>query len=172
VSIGGGSGASMTSVTGGGGGYGGGGGGSSNYNNDAVSGNNGIDIDNTFASNETMLPAWMVKGHEIVEKAISWIGTPYKYGGESSKGIDCSHFTWNVYKEAGLEYSYKSTREFESLTTFQKVDRPYEGDVVLYKGHMGIYTNGQMISARSGLGKVDYAPLDYFGEIKGYYRWK
>ena len=42
---------------------------------------------------------------KIVEEAMSWIGTPYKYGGtEKGKGADCSGMVLKVYEsEAGIK---------------------------------------------------------------------
>lgn len=36
----------------------------------------------------------------IVQTAKTYLGTPYRYGGTSKKGIDCSGLTCQVYKEA------------------------------------------------------------------------
>jgi cell wall-associated NlpC family hydrolase len=107
-----------------------------------------------------------------VEIAEKWIGIPYARN--PNEGIDCSHFVHEVYQEAGLPYPYAETGKFEQKagSYFEKVTTPAEGDIVLYEGHMGIYTKGQIISARSGLGRVDYGQLNYFEHFRGYYRYK
>jgi RHS repeat-associated protein len=111
------------------------------------------------------------EGRNIVNIARLWIGIVYRSGGSNEFGIDCSHLVWRVYDEAGFPYSYRTTGGFPPSGKFQQVTNPQEGDVVLYNGHMGIYTNGQLISARSGLGRVDYSPLGWYGPIRGYFRY-
>jgi len=118
------------------------------------------------------------EGMKIVNFARSWIGTPYKSAGIDSSGIDCSHFVSAVYRQAGFDYGYAQTNEFPPGDKFNPVSTPQEGDVVLFyhpihQGHMGIYTNGQHISARSGKNtrRVDYGRLIDFGQIVGYYRF-
>ncbi|MCM2357750.1 MAG: DUF6531 domain-containing protein [Geobacteraceae bacterium] len=111
------------------------------------------------------------EGRNIVNIARLWIGIAYRSGGSNEFGIDCSHLVWRVYDEAGFAYSYRTTGGFPPSGKFQAVSSPQEGDVVLYNGHMGIYTNGKLISARSGLGRVDYSPLSWYGPIRGYYRY-
>lgn len=40
--------------------------------------------------------------NDLLAAANSWIGTPYVYGGGSRSGVDCSHFTWETSKSAGM----------------------------------------------------------------------
>ena len=110
-------------------------------------------------------------GIRIANTAYTWIGMPYLYGGSSRKGIDCSHLVWIVYEETGFPYQYTWTGSFPSDNKFQKVNTPQEGDVILFSGHMGIYTSGIVISAQSGAGKVTTCGINCFGPVKGYYRY-
>jgi RHS repeat-associated protein len=121
------------------------------------------------------------EGITIVEKAKGWLNVPYKWDGASRSGIDCSHLVREVYSQAGYSYANQSEEissglfEDKLVTTgkFVKVTGGcQEGDVVLFKSHMGIYTNGRMISARSGLGKVQYSGFSGYGPRKGCYRYK
>lgn len=112
---------------------------------------------------------------KIVEKANEWLDVPYDpNGGHTREGVDCSHLVHEVYEEIGLSYPYASSREFtvKAASYFQKVNIPREGNVVLYKGHMGIYTEGKIISAQSGAGKVTLGELNWFKDFIGYYRYK
>ncbi len=47
---------------------------------------------------------YKVKGlrKTIVKKAQKYIGTPYRYGGTTTRGFDCSGFTEHVFAEAGI----------------------------------------------------------------------
>jgi RHS repeat-associated protein len=124
------------------------------------------------------------EGQKIVQIAITWIGVPYQDGAgakSSRSGTDCSGLVWLVYREAGYPYPYRTTYYFSELTNefqidnkkakFQFVSTPQEGDVVLFKRHMGIYSNGKVISARVSIKRVDWGELYYFGSILGYYRY-
>ena len=83
----------------------------------------------------------------LVEVAKSYVGRnlPYRYGGDSLEtGIDCSHFLWRVFKEAGYNVPYRSSSALAAWT--QRVSDPQPGDLVLYSGHVGIYAgNGMMV---------------------------
>lgn len=126
-------------------------------------------IQRQVAQVEAPKPAVILRGED-------WLGTPYKYAGDSKKGIDCSHFVHRAYSEAGLEYPYCPTSGFSSAPTFTKVVSPEAGDVVLFSGHMGLHnpsppTAGRtLLSAASSTG-VSYGEPKWFGKVTGYYRW-
>ena len=87
----------------------------------------------------------------MASKRYVGMNLPYRYGGNSLKtGIDCSHFVWMVMKEAGYKGGYRSSSEL--ARTVKRVSTPRPGDLVLYRGHVGIYAgNGMMIHhGRSG----------------------
>lgn len=71
-------------------------------------------------------------------------GIPYRMGGNSlTSGMDCSHFIWMVFKEAGYNFTYRDSAGLASWTT--RVTDPQPGDLVLYRGHAGIYAGGGMM---------------------------
>jgi hypothetical protein len=52
---------------------------------------------------------------------------------------DCSHLTHDVYAAAGLDYEYAPTKDvFEGIEGFERVSNPQAGDLVVWRGHMGI----------------------------------
>lgn len=82
------------------------------------------------------------KALEIAKLAI---GTPYKYGGNTIEGFDCSGFISYVYNNAGLKLERKSSLQYFEQDT-QKVQKPLPGDIVFFKNtyiptisHMGVY---------------------------------
>lgn len=52
---------------------------------------------------------------------------------------DCSHFVNAIYEQAGLEYDYARSNDlFEGIDGFRRVYRPQPGDLVVWRGHVGI----------------------------------
>lgn len=92
----------------------------------------------------------------LVDTARRFLGTPYRWGGESAKvGFDCSGLTMTVYRLNGLELPRNSRSQFRAGTP---VDRSAirMGDLVFFAtgrgprvSHVGIY---------SGRGRFIHAP--------------
>jgi hypothetical protein len=52
---------------------------------------------------------------------------------------DCSHFAHDAYAQAGFDYEYAQSRViFDGVTSFQRVQKPQPGDLVVWQGHVGI----------------------------------
>jgi len=80
----------------------------------------------------------------ILEKAKAYEGTPYKYGGASKDGIDCSHHVWKSINDAlpNAHYEYMATDGLDSVPWLRKLktdESPVSGDVVLFDHHVGFY---------------------------------
>lgn len=76
-----------------------------------------------------------LKGVEkkIVAEAMTWVGTPYKYGGnDKKKGTDCSGMVLRVYEDvAGVKLPRNSAKQSEFCKRINKKDvRP--GDLVFF----------------------------------------
>lgn len=74
---------------------------------------------------------------------------------------DCSHLVHNIYERAGFPYPYaKSTDLYLGVDSFQRVAEPLPGDLIVWRGHVGIVVNPSQhaffSSLRSGLGVDDY----------------
>ena len=55
---------------------------------------------------------------------------------------DCSHFVHDIYDRAGFPYSYEnSVGLFNGTDDFRRVARPQPGDLIVWRGHMGIIVN-------------------------------
>src|SRR4051812_14683709 len=100
------------------------------------------------------MPLSSIKSNSrVVNVAKKYVGRNlhYRYGGNSFKtGIDCSHFVWRVFQEAGYKVPYRSSSAL--AREVKRVKNPIPGDLVLYRGHVGIYVgNGMMVHhGRSG----------------------
>src|ERR1700722_12779220 len=60
-------------------------------------------------------------------------------GAESESEKDCSHLFPDVYNRAGFWYDYVSSRElYAGSANFTRVRAPQAGDLVVWRGHVGI----------------------------------
>ncbi len=58
---------------------------------------------------------------------------------DSESETDCSHLVHDVYERAGFPYDYVSSRElYIGSTNFTRVRAPQAGDLVVWRGHVGI----------------------------------
>ena len=94
-----------------------------------------------------------------------WRGVPYRFGGESAQGIDCSAFTQALYQEAfGMDLP-RSTHEQVQLGREVEKDELRPGDLVFFRTgrsmrHNGVYVgNGKFAHASSSVG-VTISSLD------------
>ena len=88
--------------------------------------------------------------------------------------LDCSHFVNYVYRRAHLPYRYASSEElYEGTGSFQRVFEPMPGDLIVWKGHVGIVTDpsvSRFVSVlRSGVKTDDY--LSRYWKSRGQYRF-
>ena len=84
---------------------------------------------------------------QIVSIAKGWIGVPYKFGGTTRQGIDCSAFVRNVYSEIGINLPRTSGEQFAFATP---TNNPVVGDLVFFRRngrihHVGIYIGNKQI---------------------------
>jgi len=95
----------------------------------------------------------------IVKTAENFIGIPYRWGGASSKGFDCSGLSMTVYQLNGLNLPRTSREQW-------KVGKPVlrrqlsKGDLVFFAtsgwnkvSHVGIYKGNNKFIHASGTGK-------------------
>jgi len=95
----------------------------------------------------------------------SWIGTPYKFGGESRTGADCSGFVKAVYSEV---YGIALPRTSEAMLEASQGINPDQlrpGDLVFFEisrknFHVGIYTGGRRFAHASEKKGVIISSLD------------
>lgn len=90
------------------------------------------------------------------------LGTPYRYGGTSSSGYDCSGLTMAAYRSVGIKIPRTSQAQFAAYPKVSKADLQ-PGDLVFYRGlqHVGMYVgNGKVIHATNPGNPVRYTSLN------------
>lgn len=122
-----------------------------------------IGTGSTFAAASNTTPSKL----ESVVNSVK--GTPYKFGGISTVGFDCSGFTQYVFKKFGVSISRSSAAQYKMGTAVAK-SKLQEGDLVFFntfgKGvsHVGIYVgNGKFAHASSSKGiTIDKLSNSYY----------
>ncbi len=102
----------------------------------------------------------------VLQYAAQYLKTPYKYGGTTPSGFDCSGFTQYVYKHFGVTLPRTAASQASVGTRVDKASLA-PGDLVFFKtggsaiNHVGIYAgNGRFIHSSSPTsGGVIYTSL-------------
>lgn len=95
----------------------------------------------------------------LAELGLSFIGTPYRWGGRSAWGTDCSGLVQVLHAAYGLQLPRDSGAQRRALPA---VDRPQAGDLAFFPGHVGL-----MLDERRMLNATSYhmaVAVDTLGE--------
>jgi cell wall-associated NlpC family hydrolase len=80
-------------------------------------------------------------------------GVPYRYGGSTPRGFDCSGFTMYVYRKVGVRLPHSATSQMHRSKRISRSSaRP--GDLVFFLGGRGAYHVG----IYAGKGRVLHSP--------------
>ena len=83
---------------------------------------------------------------DYVSVAETMIGTPYRWGGRDSIGFDCSALVQLSLAAAGQKVMRNSGDQEKTIgTTLDHIDDLRRGDLVFWKGHVGIMADGQRL---------------------------
>lgn len=103
--------------------------------------------------------------HPGVRVAASMVGTPYRYGGSSPRGFDCSGLVYYSYRQAGFHVP-RTTREQLRAASRIPVSQLSPGDLLFFRtvrqdvSHVAIYTGGgRFIHAPSSGKRVSYGSM-------------
>ena len=112
----------------------------------------------TSNGTETLPPSEtsLSKIDQLINEAKKYIGVPYKWGGSTPEGFDCSGYLNYVYSQTGVSIS----RTVATIWNETKaVSTPSVGDIVFYNttgsgaSHAGIYIgNNKFIGSQSSTG--------------------
>jgi Cell wall-associated hydrolases (invasion-associated proteins) len=100
--------------------------------------------------------------HDLYLEIAKWVGVPYRYGGNTKRGVDCSGFACSVYKTVYKKTLKRNSNEQMKQTSKVSRAKLQEGDLVFFSSskskkrasHVGIYLkDGKFIhSSSSGKG--------------------
>jgi cell wall-associated NlpC family hydrolase len=66
--------------------------------------------------------------------------------------LDCSHLVHELYRRAGLAYEYVNSEQlYDGVPGFRQVEEPVAGDIIVWRGHMGVVVDPLLHSFLSGL---------------------
>lgn len=87
-----------------------------------------------------------IKSSALITYAKRYLGAPYKYGGTTPQGFDCSGFVYYVLMHFDVKPP-RVTYQYEHIGKTVKVQHAKSGDIILFTGtsgkkigHMGIIT--------------------------------
>jgi cell wall-associated NlpC family hydrolase len=110
-------------------------------------------------------------GSEIVIRAISLLGAPYKWGGSGPKAFDCSGLVQFVHNELGISVPRTAEEQYRAATRVDFEDLE-PGDLLFFKirgrkvSHVAIYAgSGRFVHAPQTGRPIELRTLD-----DGYYR--
>ena len=106
---------------------------------------------------------------KMLMEIIKFLNTPYKYGGNSKNGIDCSAFTQTIYKNTlSINLRRSAKEQFSQGEEIDDEDELQFGDLVFFNtrrgvkpGHVGIYIGDHLFAHASTKRGVTISSLDH-----------
>ena len=101
--------------------------------------------------------------HKLYRESADWIGVPYRGGGDSKRGTDCSGLTYQVYRKVYRTQLPRNTEDLKKKSNKVSKRNLREGDLVFFTSrnsgkkvaHVGIYLkNGKFIHASTSKGVI------------------
>lgn len=106
---------------------------------------------------------------KMLMEVIKYLGTPYKYGGNTKNGIDCSAFTQTVYRDVfNIKLERSARLQYNQGEVISKGEELKYGDLVFFNtrkrvkpGHVGVYIGDNLFAHASTKKGVTITSLDY-----------
>lgn len=132
-----------------------------------------IEAEEAIASGAELVSKWHNPEEKklFVKVATAFLGAPYRWGGVSLRGLDCSAFVKKIYELFDVSLP-RTAREQAHVGTAVAREDMIEGDLVFFNtrrsfGHVGIYIgNNEFVHASSGnrIVKIDNLNEAYFNK--------
>ncbi len=101
----------------------------------------------------------------LIQNILFWLGTPYRYGGTTKRGVDCSNFVRSILNEtAGIRLPANAQTQALLFEPIYEIDELRFGDLIFFAGrnyrakrigHVGIYLgNGIFVHSSTHRGVV------------------
>ena len=107
----------------------------------------------------------MGKNKKLYAVIKPWMGVPYKYGGTTKQGVDCSGFVGNIYREAYGITLHRTANDMQQDVKKVSKSQLREGDLVFFVNshgkvsHVGIYLHDGLFVHSSTSRGVIISPL-------------
>jgi cell wall-associated NlpC family hydrolase len=108
----------------------------------------------------------MLRQHPGALIAADLVGAPYRYGGSSPRGFDCSGLVYFSYRQAGIRVPRSTLSQYRNAYRVPR-DQLQPGDLVFFKlnrhkvSHVGIYAgNDLFIHAPSKEKQVSFTSMN------------
>jgi len=119
-------------------------------------------------NNKNLTPKQASAREKIIMEIIKYLDTPYKYGGNTEDGIDCSAFTKSIYeKTLSIELQRSARDQYQEGEAVDNKDDLQFGDLVFFNtrrrvkpGHVGIYIGDHLFAHASSRNGVTVSSLD------------
>jgi len=106
---------------------------------------------------------------KMLMEIIKYLNTPYKYGGNTKDGMDCSAFTQIIYKDVfNLSLERSARLQYTQGSEVTSGNELKVGDLVFFNtrkrvkpGHVGIYIGDNLFAHASTKKGVTITALDY-----------
>lgn len=124
--------------------------------------NNGDYRNYKFVVNETSDTIFFTGNQRLINTVYDWLGTPYRGGGTSRRGTDCSNFVHQVYKDVyGINLERNSAQIYQQNITVVPTSNLQEGDLLFFNtsgngiSHVGLYLRSDLfVHASSSKGVI------------------
>lgn len=104
---------------------------------------------------------------KVTELSKMFLTIPYLWGGTSDFGFDCSGMVQRLYRFVGKEIPRNADQQRDFTETVPDFDSAKPGDLVFFKGHVGLYLgDGKMIHANGHSASVSVDDLFKESEYK------